>query len=68
MSTPTLEPGYMDLSDGSRYSGLSVSTLRRLLAAGRLTAYRPTGTKVLISLAELRRFVESSRQTEAANG
>jgi excisionase family DNA binding protein len=66
MNSPqTIGTGFIDLSDASRFSGLSVSTLRRLIAEKRLVAYKPTG-KVLLELAELRRFLAESKQPAGA--
>jgi hypothetical protein len=53
-------PRYGSIVAASRYSGLSATTLRRLVAAGRLTCYRPTESRVLIDLLELDALVRSS--------
>jgi excisionase family DNA binding protein len=65
MSAEVLDAGYCDLSHGERFTGMSKDTLRRLVSQGKLNGYRP-GHKLLLSIAELRRFMESSRQPESA--
>jgi excisionase family DNA binding protein len=57
-----VDPKFMALLPGSVRSGISVSTLRRLIRRGELTAHRPTGAKgkVLLDVAELDQFVRDS--------
>src|SRR5437588_11965990 len=50
---------YLSLPDAAVYTGLSVSTLRRLLAAGRLRGRRPTGGRLLPDREELAKLVSA---------
>lgn len=51
------------LNSASSYSGLSVPTLRRMLASGLLTAYRPVKGRVLIDRFQLDNLISSSTAT-----
>jgi excisionase family DNA binding protein len=52
---------YMGYRDASLYSGMSGQTLRRLVEAGRLKAYRPTGArKILLDRCEIDRLIHDS--------
>ncbi len=61
--TPEASPirrKYATLAEAAVHVGLSVTSLRRMLAAGRLTAYRPVPGRVLVSIEELHAEIESS--------
>ena len=49
-------PRYLSYRDASRYTGLSVSTLRRAVDAGDLTSHT-VGTSVRFSVPDLDRFM-----------
>lgn len=56
--------GYLGFSAAAKYTGVSVSTLRRAVADGRLRALRPTegngyGTMVRLSYEDLDAFMHS---------
>ncbi len=61
-SRPEIEPEFLDLTGASAYTGggLSVRTLRRFIAQGRLPAFRPGGPggKMLIRKNDLKALVE----------
>lgn len=67
-----LKPAYLDLAGASAYTGggLSVRTLRRLIAEGRLPAFRPGGPggKILIRRIDLEALVESCPITSDLDG
>ncbi len=50
---------------GAQMSGLSIGTLKRLARDGKLRVFRPSPGRVLLSLRELREFIESSAQSSA---
>lgn len=54
------EKRWLSLRESSAWSGLSVRTLFRLLAEGRLTGHRPETKRVLIDRYELDTFMEKS--------
>lgn len=51
---------WLNFSEAERYSGLSESTLRRLIESKRLRVFRPTERKVLIDRGELDSLIEAS--------
>lgn len=54
---------YIQLSDASTISGLSIKTLRRAISAGRLRGFRPTGSSrgvILLSRRDVIAWVEGS--------
>ena len=61
MSLAETTQRYMSYADASRYSGMSEQTLRRLVEAGRLKVYRPTGSrKVVFDRLQLDELIQSS--------
>jgi excisionase family DNA binding protein len=69
MATVGLAAGqrYVDYPEASRYAGLSAMTLRRLIEAGKLHAYRPTRSrKVLLDRLELDALIQASAAPQAA--
>jgi excisionase family DNA binding protein len=60
---------YLSYPAAARYSGMSEQTLRRLVEAGRLKAYRPTGSrKVIFDVRELDELIQSSADTPNEQG
>jgi excisionase family DNA binding protein len=55
-----LSQRWLNFSEAEKYSGLSESTLRRLIDARKLRVFRPTARKVLIDRGELDALIESS--------
>lgn len=51
---------FLTIETAALHVGLSISSIRRLLAAGRITALRPIRGRVLIDRLELEAFVLSS--------
>ena len=51
---------YLPLQAGARRSGMSVMSLRRLIARKRLTAYRPVGGRILLEVRQLDEYVRQS--------
>jgi excisionase family DNA binding protein len=64
MKPHAIEAAYLDLSGASAYTSgaLSVRSLRRLIATGRLPAFRPGGPggKLLIRRRDLEALIESN--------
>jgi len=48
---------WLTIQDASKYCGLSSDSIRRLIDAGDLRAYRPVGGRVLVDRAELDEFI-----------
>jgi excisionase family DNA binding protein len=60
------EQRYLNYADASRYTGMSEQTLRRMVDAGRVRVYRPTGGRlVLFDVRELDAFVRGNGDTPA---
>jgi excisionase family DNA binding protein len=60
---------WLSFAAGMAYTTLSRSTLKRLVATGRLKAYRPSGAhrgRVLLERSELDRLIKSGRCDSAA--
>jgi excisionase family DNA binding protein len=55
-----LSQRWLNFSEAEKYSGLSESTLRRLIDAKKLRVFRPTERKVLIDRGELDSLIEAS--------
>ncbi|HEY7427439.1 MAG TPA: helix-turn-helix domain-containing protein [Gemmataceae bacterium] len=68
MSALTItEREYLNWEEAARFSGLGVSTLRRLADKGKLTPFRPTAGRVLLSRRQLVDLIEGrGRPTPAA--
>jgi excisionase family DNA binding protein len=65
MATATAnESRYLNFPMASRYTNMSVMTLRRLVNAGHLRTYRPTGGRlVLIDRAELDALIHGEKKS-----
>jgi excisionase family DNA binding protein len=48
---------FLTLENAARRAGVSVTTIRRLVAAGKLTPLRPSGRRVVIDAEQLDRYV-----------
>jgi excisionase family DNA binding protein len=61
---------WLTVSAAAGYSGLSEPSVRRLLATGRLTGYRPVRKRILIDKMQLDSVIETSadRQPETGAG
>lgn len=46
--------------DAARYAGVSLPTIRRMLADGRLTPYRPSPRRVVVDLQQIDAFILST--------
>jgi excisionase family DNA binding protein len=58
-----LEQRWFSLSQASLYTGMSTESLRRLIAAGKLRAHRPTGMRLLlVDRIQLDELIEASAQ------
>jgi excisionase family DNA binding protein len=53
----SIDPRYFGIDGAASYCGLSAESIRRLLAAGRLTALRPIRGRVLIDKRQLDELV-----------
>ncbi|MBY0587218.1 helix-turn-helix domain-containing protein [bacterium] len=51
------------IPQAAEYTGLSPTSVRRLISGGHLTAHRPVKGRVLIDLRELDGLIESSTST-----
>ncbi len=68
MSTPaittevsaTVERRFFTVDGGASYTSLSVESIRRMIACGKLTAYRPVKRRILIDRHQLDAVVLSS--------
>jgi excisionase family DNA binding protein len=56
----TLAPRFISLADAEPYCGLSTETLRRLIRAGRLRAYKPVAGRVLLDRLQLEEVILAS--------
>jgi len=65
-STETTLPLYLSLAQASAIVGLSARTLRRAIVAKRLRVHR-VGGRVLLALAELRRWIEADGAAPSAS-
>jgi excisionase family DNA binding protein len=53
---------FLKVSEAANYSGLSEESLRRLLAAGKLTSHRPVAGRVLVDRRQLDALILASHQ------
>jgi excisionase family DNA binding protein len=54
---------YLSYPEAASYSGLSTSTIRKLVGENKLAAYKPTGSrKVLLDRHQIDRLIEGSRE------
>lgn len=60
----SMRNGYLGWTEAAAFSGLGVTTLRRLVRQGRLKAYRPTVGRTLLSVRELVEVIESGEQPQ----
>ena len=61
--------GYLSVKRAALYCDLSQKTLRRFIAGGRLTAYRPAKGKILIKRSELDAFIDQcTRKVRSGRG
>jgi excisionase family DNA binding protein len=51
---------FITVAEAARYCSLSESSLRRLIAAGRLSAYRPGVRRTLLSVEQLDAYMQAS--------
>ncbi len=51
---------WLTIESAARYSDLSPESLRRLIAAGKLTAHRPRKGRILIDRRQLDQYIEST--------
>ncbi len=51
---------FLGIVDAARYAGLSPESVRRLIAGGRLTAYRPVKGRVVVDVRQLDALVLGS--------
>lgn len=51
---------WMSVGEMARETGLGVRTIRAMLAAGRLTAYRPARGRVLLDRAEVEAYIRGT--------
>jgi len=51
---------FLGVADAGRYAGLSPESVRRLIASGKLTAYRPVKGRVVVDVRQLDALVLGS--------
>lgn len=51
---------WLSIAEGSAYTGLSVASLKTLLASGKLTSHRPVRGRVLLDRHEIDSVIQSS--------
>lgn len=56
----SLAPRWLSLTDAAEYTSLSIESLRRLMAAGKIQPRRPVRGKVILDRLELDAFIASS--------
>jgi excisionase family DNA binding protein len=59
---------YLTVDGAADYAAVSAESIRRLLAAGRLTALRPVGGRVVIDRREIDSYMQSTADTRPARG
>ena len=65
----SFDRGYLSVKSAAIYCDLSQKTLRRFIAGGRLTAYRPAKGKILLKRRELDAFIDqSTRKVRSGRG
>lgn len=55
----TTMAGYLGWREASEYTGLSESTIRRLVREKKLRAFRPSPNRTLLSREDIDRYLES---------
>jgi hypothetical protein len=55
-----IERRFVPLVTSAVYSGLSITSLRRLARSGRLTPHRPVGRNILLDVRQLDQLVQDS--------
>jgi len=60
------DPKFLTVADAARRVALSEKSVRRLIEAGRLKAYRPVPGRILLDAAELDSLVRRAGEPEAA--
>lgn len=66
MNALSAGPEYLSWSEAARFSGLSISTLRRLLRCGKLRLFRPSPGRVLLARRDLIGVIEGDGDGSAA--
>ena len=56
----TIEKKYVTMQEAAEFTGLSVGTIRNLIATLELTGFRPVPGRIVLDLQELDRFVRRS--------
>lgn len=56
----TIQPRWFGIAEATAYTRLSDSSIRRLLATGKLTAHRPVRGKILLDRFELDSYIAGS--------
>ena len=64
MSVVTIPKRFFTVEEAANYSGISASSLRRLMAAGTLTAHRPID-RILFDVVELDRVIHDAAGKKA---
>jgi excisionase family DNA binding protein len=61
----TGEVAYLGFPEAASYVGLSIGSLRRLVNAGKITLFRPTPKRSVLSRKDLDLYMESCAATAA---
>lgn len=61
-------PAYLSFDDAGAYIGTSGASIKRLVAAGSLTPYRPVGGRTVVARAELDLYMQSVANGECRRG
>lgn len=59
----TVEQNWLNVTNAAKYSDLGEKSIRRLLASGKLTAFRPVKGRILLCRDELDSLIRSSTST-----
>ena len=59
---------YVTIAEAAEYSGLSVGTIRNLVAMQDLSSFRPVPGRIVLDLEDIERFVRRSRGKSSTRG
>jgi hypothetical protein len=59
--------GFVSWEGAARFTSLSVATLKRLVRKGKLRAFRPSAKRTLLSVRELRQYIEANALSGATS-
>lgn len=57
--------GYLTIKQSAQFCGLSVSTIRNLIRAGKIAAYKPSSRRIVISARSIVKYIEAHKMPAA---